>query len=129
MALSGVLIAAVRTGVTERLARQPSTAADLAADLGLGPVPTRLLLDCLRSAGHVTLRGGRYQLSRSGRRWLDPDSGVSVARFVAGTADYWDWWSGLDKAARDGKPVAHHDAPPTTRTGAGTSTASSTSPG
>ena len=51
MALSGVLIAAVRTGVTERLARQPSTAADLAADLGLDPVPTRLLLDCLRSAG------------------------------------------------------------------------------
>ena len=112
MALSGVLIAAVRTGVTERLARQPSTAADLAADLGLGPVPTRLLLDCLRSAGHVTLRGGRYQLSRSSRRWLDPDSGVSVARFVAGTADYWDWWSGLDEAARDGKPVAHHDALP-----------------
>ena len=58
MALSGILIAAVRTGVTERLAQQPSTAADLAADLGIDPLPTWLLLDCLRSAGHVTSRAG-----------------------------------------------------------------------
>ena len=112
MALSGVLIAAVRTGVTARLARQPATAAELAADLGLDPVPARLLLDCLRSAGHVTARGGRYRLSRSSRRWLDPDSGLSVARYVAGTADYWGWWSALAETARDGKPAWHHDAAP-----------------
>src|SRR5215471_12337272 len=112
MALSGVLIAAVRTGVTARLAEHPSTAEDLAVSLGLDPLPTRLLLDCLRSAGHVTCRAGRYRLSRSGRRWLHPDSGLSVARFVAGTADYWSWWSGLDEVTR-GAPVAgHHDAPP-----------------
>jgi len=112
MALSGVLIAAVRTGVTARLAEHPSTAEDLAASLGLDPLPTRLLLDCLRSAGHVSCRAGRYRLSRSGRRWLHPDSGLSVARFVAGTADYWSWWSGLDEVTR-GAPVAgHHDAPP-----------------
>jgi len=37
MALSGVLIAAVRTGVTARLAEHPSTAGDLAASLGLDP--------------------------------------------------------------------------------------------
>jgi 2-polyprenyl-3-methyl-5-hydroxy-6-metoxy-1,4-benzoquinol methylase len=112
MALSGVLIAAVRTGMTTRLAQQPSTAADLAADLGLDPVPTRLLLDCLRSAGHVSSRAGRYQLSRSSRRWLDPESGLSVAQFVAGTSDYWAWWSGLDEVARSGQPVGHHGAPP-----------------
>src|SRR4051794_22116531 len=34
MALSGVLISAVRCGLTARLARQPSTPADLAAELG-----------------------------------------------------------------------------------------------
>src|SRR6516164_5474381 len=84
MALSGVLIAAVRTGVTARLAERPSTAEDIAASLGLDPLPTR----------------------------LHPDSGLSVARFVAGTADYWSWWSGLDEVTR-GAPVAgHHDAPP-----------------
>jgi SAM-dependent methyltransferase len=112
MALSGVLIAAVRTGVTARLARQPSTAAELAAGLGLDPVPTRLLLECLRSAGHVTERGGRYRLSRRSRRWLDPQAPLSVARFVTGTADYWDWWAGLEEVTRHGRPVGHHSAPP-----------------
>ena len=112
MGLSAILIAAVRTGMTTRLAQQPSTAADLAADLGLDPVPTRLLLDCLRSGGHVTVRAGRYQLSRSSRRWLDPESGLSVAQYVAGTSDYWAWWSGLDEVTRNGQPARHHDAPP-----------------
>lgn len=37
MALSAVLIAVVRTGVTARLAQQPSTAAVFAADLGIEP--------------------------------------------------------------------------------------------
>ncbi|BBZ45239.1 SAM-dependent methyltransferase [Mycobacterium parmense] len=109
-ALSGILVAAVRTGITARLARQPSTPEDLAADLGLDPVPTRLLLDCLRSGGHVTSRAGRYRLSRSSRRWLDPESTLSVAQFVAGTADYWDWWSRLDEVTRSGQPVKHHEA-------------------
>src|ERR1700744_4784235 len=127
--LSAILIAAVRTrmaprlapppgtaavgsGMPPRLAQQPSTAADLAADLGLDPVPTRLLLDCLRSGGHVTVRAGRYQLSRSSRRWLDPESGLSVAQYVAGTSDYWAWWSELDEVTRSGQPARHHDAPP-----------------
>ncbi len=112
MALSGMLVAAVRTGMTARLAQQPSSAAELAASLSLDPLPTRLLLDCLRSAGHVTYRGGRYRLSRSACRWLAPESGLSVARFVEGTGDYWDWWSGLAEVTRHGRPVGHHSAPP-----------------
>jgi SAM-dependent methyltransferase len=112
MGLSGMLIAAERTGLLARLARQPATPAELAADLGLDPVPTRLLLDCLRSAGHVSARAGKYQLSRSGRRWLDPAAKLSVARFVAGTADYWTWWATLDEVTRSGQPAGHHDAPP-----------------
>jgi SAM-dependent methyltransferase len=112
MALSAVVITAVRTGITARLAQQPATAADLAADLGLDPVPTRLLLDCLRSGGHVTVRGGRYRLTRASRRWLDPESALSVAQYVAGTSDYWGWWSELGEVTRTGAPAGHHDAPP-----------------
>ncbi|HXL87382.1 MAG TPA: class I SAM-dependent methyltransferase [Streptosporangiaceae bacterium] len=112
MALSGVVIAAVRSGVTARLAREAATAADLAVDLGLDPLPTGLLLDCLRSSGHLTCRAGRYELSRSSRRWLDPDSDLSIARFVAGTADYWTWWSGLPEVVRSGRPFGHHDVAP-----------------
>lgn len=57
-------------------------------------------------------RGGRYRLSRSSRRWLDPASALSVAQYVAGTSDYWDWWSDLAEVTRSGKPTGHHDAPP-----------------
>jgi len=112
MALSGVVVAAVRTGITARLAAGHATAPELAADLGLDPLPTRLLLDCLRSTGHITERRGRYGLSRSARRWLDPASPLSVAAYVAGTADYWPWWSRLDEAVRAGTTSGSHDAGP-----------------
>jgi len=112
MALSGVLTAAVRTGMTARLSAGRATAAEVAADLDLDPLPTRLLLDCLRSAGHVTARSGRYQLSRRSRRWLDPASPLSVAGYVAGVADYWPWWAGLERSARTGVTSGSHGAPP-----------------
>jgi SAM-dependent methyltransferase len=112
MALSGVLTAAVRTGLAGRLAQRPSTAAELAAELDLDPQPTQLLLDCLRSSGHVRCRAGRYRLTRASRRWLAPGSRLSVARFVAGTVDYFGWWAQLDEVTRHGRPAGHHDAPP-----------------
>jgi 2-polyprenyl-3-methyl-5-hydroxy-6-metoxy-1,4-benzoquinol methylase len=112
MGLSGILVAAVRTGLTARLAERPGTAAELAADLGLDPLPTRLLLDCLRSNGHVTARHGRYRLSRRSRRWLDPSSGLSVAEYVAGSADYWSWWAELGEVTRGRGPAGTHGAPP-----------------
>jgi 2-polyprenyl-3-methyl-5-hydroxy-6-metoxy-1,4-benzoquinol methylase len=112
MGLSGILVAAVRTGLAARLAQRPGTAAELAADLGLDPLPTRLLLDCLRSNGHVTAKDGRYQLSRRSRRWLDPASGLSVAQYVAGTADYWTWWAELTDVTQGRHPAGTHGAPP-----------------
>jgi cyclopropane fatty-acyl-phospholipid synthase-like methyltransferase len=51
-------------------------------------------------------------LSRSARRWLDPASPLSVAGYVAGAADYWPWWAGLDETVRTGKSTGSHDAPP-----------------
>jgi SAM-dependent methyltransferase len=112
MALSGVVVAAVRTGITARLCEGHATAAEVAADLGLDPLPTRLLLDCLRSAGYVTERSGRYQLSGRSRRWLDPASPLSVAGYVAGVADYWPWWEGLEQSARTGTTSGSHGVPP-----------------
>ena len=111
MATSGVLVAAVRTGITARLARGDATAAEVAADLGLDPLPTRLLLDCLSSAGHVTTRSGSYALSRRSRRWLDPASPLSVAGYVAGVVDYWPWWQGLEQSARTGTTSGSHGVP------------------
>ena len=112
MATSGVLVAAVRTGITARLAQGHATAAEVATELGLDPLPARLLLDCLRSAGYATERAGRYRLSRSARRWLDPAAPLSIAGYVAGTADYWPWWQGLEQATRTGTSSGSHEAPP-----------------
>jgi 2-polyprenyl-3-methyl-5-hydroxy-6-metoxy-1,4-benzoquinol methylase len=110
MALSGVLVAATRLGVTARLAAAPATAEELADDLNLDPTATRLLLNCLQSIGHVSRRADRYQLSRRSRRWLDPDSDLSVARFVDSVDDYWAWWSALSEVIRAGQSVRHHHA-------------------
>jgi SAM-dependent methyltransferase len=112
VATSGMLVAAVRAGIAGRLAEGQATAEKVAADLGLDPLPTRLLLDCLRSTGHVTERSGRYRLSRGSRRWLDPASPLSVARYVAGTVDYWPWWQGLEETVRTGASSGSHTAPP-----------------
>jgi 2-polyprenyl-3-methyl-5-hydroxy-6-metoxy-1,4-benzoquinol methylase len=112
MGLSGILVAAVRTGLTARLARGPASAAELAGGLGLDELPTQLLLDCLRSLGHVTVAGGRYELSHRSRRWLDPASALSVADYVAGTADYWTWWAELGEVTRGRRPTGTHGAPP-----------------
>jgi SAM-dependent methyltransferase len=110
MALSGVVVAAVRSGVTARLAGGQATAPKIAADLGLDPLPTRLLLDCLRSAGYVAERSGRYRLTRRGRRWLDPASRLSVAAYVDGAGDYWSWWAGLPDTMRTGTSSGSHEA-------------------
>ncbi len=105
-ALGGVLVAAVRSGVTARLAAAPATVDDLVAELGLEPTPATLLLACLRSAGYVSAHEGRYGLTRAGRRWLDPASSTSVADFVAATGDYGRWWEELPALLR---PEAAND--------------------
>jgi SAM-dependent methyltransferase len=112
MALSGVVIAAVRSGVTGRLAGGEATAPKIAADLGLDPLPTQLLLDCLRSGGYTAERSGRYRLTRRGRRWLDPASRLSVAAYVEGAGDYWSWWAGLPDTLRTGTSSGSHEAGP-----------------
>lgn len=112
MAQSGVVVAAVRTGITARLAAGHATAPKVAADLGLDPLPTRLLLGCLRSGGYVAERSGRYRLTRRGRRWLDPSSPLSVAAYVEGVGDYWTWWQGLTETVRTGTTAGSHHAAP-----------------
>ena len=112
MAVSGVLVTAVRLGITRRLAAGPATVPQLCVDLGLAPVPTTLLLAGRRGGRHVVRRGERYHLSRASRRWLDPASPTSVAHFVAATEDYWSWWQSLPDVVRTGRPIGQHAAGP-----------------
>ena len=102
----------VATGLFERLARDgAATSEELARALELQPAGTRLLCDCLVAMGHLTLRRGRYRLSRRSKPWLDPASPRSVTQFVAHSATYWPWWEQLEDLVRDGRNVELHDAP------------------
>ncbi len=109
MALSSVLITTTRVGLFARLARGPGSTVELAAELGLDPTVTHLLVECLRSSGYLAGRpGGPYALTRSARRWLAPAGPLSVADFVSASQDYWSWWAGLTEVARTGRVGAHH---------------------
>ena len=42
--------------------------------------------------GHVKLLpDGRYEMTKQGRKWLDPASDSYIGDFIADTANYWEW--------------------------------------
>ncbi|UBU15405.1 acetylserotonin O-methyltransferase [Nonomuraea gerenzanensis] len=100
------LVAAARTGVFDALRERPSTAGDLAAALGLDPHATGVLLRALTGLGYLRVRGGRYRLTRTARRWLTTGSTTSLLPGLV----FWErtarvLWPGLEQAVRDGAPA------------------------
>jgi hypothetical protein len=113
MPVARSLQVAQRTGILAALAEDARDPAELAEHLGLQPTATELLLDVIASLGHVERRpDGRYEMSERARRWLDPSSDHYVGDFLADTAEYWQWWSGLEDLLRDGHHVELHDKAP-----------------
>ncbi len=112
MGVARVVMAGVGLGLYAELARRPSTAADLAARLGLDRRGTAHLLACLTALGHLRRRGDRYELRDRLRRWLDPASPTYVGTFLEFNEDQWTWWSRLEEAVRTGRSFAIHTAPP-----------------
>jgi len=71
------------------------------------------VLDVIASLGHLEIRAdGRYEMSERARRWLDPGSDHYLGDFLADTAEYWQWWQGLEDLVRDGRHVELHDRDP-----------------
>src|SRR5690242_4225309 len=112
MAVSAMLMSAVELGVLARLAAEPTSAPILARELQLDPAALELLLNCLTTTGYLRCRNGVFRLTGRARRWFDPAGPRSVAAFVRGTADYWNWWQGLPDAIRTGRAGGHHDYAP-----------------
>jgi len=106
--LARVLMAAARFGVFEALAEEPREAAGVAARCGTHPVATRTLLDTLVSCGYVDLTGDRYALAPLARKWLVPDSPVSLHDSLLYRYLEWDWISRLDDYLRSGEPLHIH---------------------
>ena len=113
MPVARSLQVAQSTGMLAALAEGPREAGELAEHLGLRQAGTELVLDVLASLGHLELRAdGRYEMTDRARRWLDPSSERYVGDFLADTANYWEWWQGLEDLVRDGRHVELHDKSP-----------------
>ena len=112
MPVARTLQVAQTTGILSALAEDPREPTELAEHLGLQPTATRLVLDVIASLGHVELRAdGRYELTSRSRRWLDPHSDRYVGDFLGDTANYWEWYQGLEDLLREGRHIELHDRP------------------
>jgi len=109
MPVARSLQVAQRTGILGALAEGPRDPTELAEHLGLQPTGTIRILDVIATLGHVKQNpDGSYEMTASGRRWLDPRSETYVGDFVADTYNYWDWYAGLEDLVRDGRHVELH---------------------
>jgi hypothetical protein len=109
MPIARSLQVAQRTGILAALAEGPREPAELAEHLGLQATGTVRILDVIATLGHVKLLpDGRYEMTKSGRTWLDPHSDTYLGDFLADTYHYWDWYAGLEDLVRDGKHVELH---------------------
>ena len=112
MPISRVVIAGVRLGVFQRLAKAPATAAEISTELRLHPDGADELLRSIAVFRFVKRTGDRYALTKRARRWLDPASEHYVGSFIEHCADYWDWWARLEDTVRTGEAVEIHTPGP-----------------
>ena len=113
MPIARCLQVAQRTGILAALAEGPREPGELAEHLGLQEAGTARVLDVIASLGHVRqLPDGRYEMTKSGRPWLDPHSDTYLGDFLADTAEYWDWYARLEDLVRDGTHAELHAKDP-----------------
>jgi len=115
MPMARSIMAGVRLGIFERLAKEPAGANELARDLELTLAGTRLLLDSLHALGHVGRDGSRYEVTKNARPWLDPASETYIGKLIQDCCQYWEWWSQLEDVVRTGRSFELHDTPPEDR--------------
>ncbi|HEX2090463.1 MAG TPA: methyltransferase [Actinomycetota bacterium] len=112
MPISRVVIAGVRLGIFQRLAKGPATSGEIATELGLHAEGADELLRAIAVFRFLKRSGDRYVLARRARRWLDPASNLYVGSFIEHCADYWEWWAKLEAVVRTGNAVEIHAAGP-----------------
>lgn len=109
MPMARSIMAGVRLGIFASLCERPARAEELADRLNLDRHGTRLLLEALRAGGHVETDEGRYAITKSARRWLDPrNEDTYVGTFIENCFDYWQWWDRLEEIIRTGGSVEIH---------------------
>jgi hypothetical protein len=89
---------AVRVGVFEALRDHPSSAANLAAHLGVNAEVLELILDVLLGAGYLAREDELYALTSAARGALLTDSARGCRNFLQFTEDLWGLIGRMDEA-------------------------------
>lgn len=110
MLLARTVMAGAELKLFDALAERPLDAAEAAAACGSAAAPTALLLDALAACGYLRVREGRFELTRSARRWLLSSSRSSVRDKLLLQATEWRWLETLEEFVRSGRPLEFHDS-------------------
>lgn len=99
------VLAAIRLGVFEALARQPASAGELAQSLQLDARGTTILLETLTSLGYVKLHADRFSLTAMTHKWLTDAGDINFSPFF----QYWGvilerFFPALEESIRSGQP-------------------------
>jgi hypothetical protein len=103
-----VIMAGVRLGVFNALAKQSHTHETLAAALDLDGACLELLLRCLVHAGYLRLAGHRYSLSALARRSLVDGAPRELSGFALWHYTQWEFIEHLETLVRTGQGVDFH---------------------
>jgi SAM-dependent methyltransferase len=108
MMLARTIQAAAELNLFDALSARPLTAEETAAACGSAIAPTALLLDALAGCGYLTVKDGRFALTRRARPWLlDPGPG-SVRDLLLLQAIEWRRLEALEDFVRSGRPLDFH---------------------
>jgi 2-polyprenyl-3-methyl-5-hydroxy-6-metoxy-1,4-benzoquinol methylase len=102
------VMAGVRLGVFEGLAKRAGTAADLAAALGVDTEGLELLLRTLVYCGYVELDGEQFALSALGRRSMITGAPRDLTGYVQWNYTQWEFAEHLENLVRTGQGVDFH---------------------
>lgn len=105
-----ILKTGVELDLFSQLAKEPLTAAQLAAKIGCDVRATQLLADSLAALGFLICEGksnadGKYKLTEDSRHYLVKDSDYFFGDYVLARDQVADAWKQLTAVIRSGKPI------------------------
>jgi SAM-dependent methyltransferase len=108
MTLARTIMVATKLGIFEALAKQESTASEIATRCGLDQHATEVLLFALAGADYVHCKEMRYTLSPVAQKWLLRSSPQSLYDYMLFNFLNWSWDERFEDFLRTGKPTQIH---------------------
>jgi SAM-dependent methyltransferase len=106
--LARVVMAGAELGVFRALADGSLTSAEVAERLGTDPQATDKLLFALGASEYLDYRDGRYELTKTARKWLLPDSPTDLTDKLRFQILEWEYVAGTEDYVRTGRPIDLH---------------------